>query len=140
MRWLVVFGMIMLVVLVGLTFLDARPPGRADYVAAVVLAVPALLTLWWVPSYIRRTLSRARDTQPTVPSRTTPSPGDPLAIAFGVGLVVAQLVPVFAAAFAFGMGSPLVYAVPFVVGEWLLYRHVLPRPAVVAEARRIITG
>ena len=132
-RAVVIGNMVILVVAwAAFAFLPVDISG-IDIAVAAALALLTLPLLRAIPALMRGIV---RPLAPATKEETArrQSVGTFVA-AVGMTTVAVVWVPLIAVVTGLLMRNPLAYAVPFLVGEYLLYRYVLPRPATIASIR-----
>jgi hypothetical protein len=132
--WAVVIGnmVILVVAWAAFAFLPVEISG-IDIAVAAVLALLSLPLLRAIPALMRAIV---RPLAPATKEATARRQSVGAFVA-AVGMTTAAVVwvPLIAVVTGLLTRNPLVYAVPFLVGEYLLYRYVLPRPATIAAVR-----
>ena len=132
--WAVVIGnmVILVVAWAAFAFLPVDISG-VDIAVAAVLALLSLPLLRAIPALMRAIV---RPLAPATKEATARRQSVGTFVA-AVGMTTAAVVwvPLIAVVTGLLTRNPLVYAVPFLVGEYLLYRYVLPRPATIAAVR-----
>jgi hypothetical protein len=104
-----------------------------DLVVSAVLALLTLPLLRAIPALMRAIV---RPLAPATKEETARRQSVGTFVA-AVGMTTAAVawVPLISVVTGLVTRNPLAYAVPFLVGEYLLYRYVLPRPATIAAIR-----
>lgn len=132
--WAVVIGnmVILVVAWAAFAFLPVDISG-VDIAVAAVLALLSLPLLRAIPALMRAIV---RPLAPATNEATARRQSVGTFVA-AVGMTTAAVVwvPLIAVVTGLLTRNPLAYAVPFLVGEYLLYRYVLPRPATIAAVR-----
>jgi hypothetical protein len=133
-RRLTLGNMAMFAVLWVLFLVRAPSVSPTDFIATALFGILSALTIVAVPAVTRRSVRPLPIGLSEEEARKRSS--DSLAFATGFAGFVALIVPFWAMIVASMTRNPWTYAVPFVVGEVMLYRYVLPRPETVAAIRQ----